>query len=151
MQRHAPRAAEEASECVIRGNAGAVVATQKPPTPSLAGQREQERHGTDEVRSEAGGKQPSLVQSFMDQAQIELLQVAQAAVDKFAGSRRRTRGKVARLNEGHRQAARSGIDRGTGARDTATNDQDVEPLPAQACQVGPASLGRQVGRGNTGH
>src|SRR5690606_2903546 len=103
-----------------------------------------------QVRREPGGEQSSFPQRLLDQAELQLLQVAQPAVDQLAGARRGTGGQVARLDEGDRQATGGGVERGPRPRDAPADDQHVETLAAQPAQVGDAPFGRQCASGEPG-
>ena len=60
-----------------------------------------------------------------DQAELVLLEVAQAAVDQLGGRRRGRAGEIAALDQQHRQAAAGGVARDAGAVDAAADDQQV--------------------------
>ena len=75
------------------------------------------------------------MQRLVHQAELQLLQVAQAAVDQLAGPAGRAGGVVAGLDQGHPESARGGVEGGAGAGHPATDDEYVEPLAAQAAQV----------------
>ena len=76
------------------------------------GQRHQDRHRPDQVRREPGGEQARApCSASCDQAELELLQVAQAAVDQLAGPAGGAGGEVAGLDQGHRQAPGGGVER----------------------------------------
>jgi hypothetical protein len=49
-------------------------------------QRVEERHRPDQVRGQAGEQQAALLEGLADQAEVEHLQVAQAAVDQLAAA-----------------------------------------------------------------
>ena len=70
----------------------------------------QERQHLDEVRRVAA--QPlALGERLVDEADVALLQVAQAAVDQLRGLRRRARGEVVALDERGAQPAGGGVER----------------------------------------
>nr|BFE67468.1 hypothetical protein GCM10020092_007690 [Actinoplanes digitatis] len=79
----------------------------------------------------------------MHEVQLELFEVAKAAVNQLAGSAGRAGGQVAGLDERHAQAARGGIQGGAGAGDPAADDEDVELLVAQPSQIGDAADRRE--------
>ena len=84
----------------------------------------------DEVRRELD-HQLALEQRLAHEREIEVLQVAQAAVDELARAPRRARGVVGLLDQRHRVAARGGVERHAGAGDPAPDDHHVEALAAQ--------------------
>ena len=86
-----------------------------------------ERQRLDEVRRERD-HQLALEQRLADEAEVEVLQVAQAAVDELGGAARRARGVVGALDERDAVAARGGVERDAGAGDPAADDDDVERL-----------------------
>jgi hypothetical protein len=110
----------------------------------------EERHRAHQVRREPGGEQPPLAQRLVHQPELQLLQVAQAAVDQLRRPAGRAGGDVARLDQRHGQPARRGVERGTGPGDAATDDDHVEPLRAQAVEVGHAPDRRQLAGRVTG-
>ena len=67
----------------------------------------------------------ALRQRFGHQAKLELLEVAQAAVDQLGRGRRSRAGKVAALDQQRRQAAAGGVARDAGAVDAAANDEEI--------------------------
>ena len=90
---------------------------------------------------------PALGQRLVHQVQLELLQVAQAAVDQLAGPAGRAGGQVAGLDQGHLEPAGRGVQGRAGAGHPAADDQDVELLVAQPPQVGDAAdRGEPAGR-----
>ena len=92
------------------------------PLDHLLVQRVQERDRLDQVRGELGHEQVAFPQRLVDQLEVELLQVPQAAVDELARPARRARGQVARLHQGHPQAAGRGIQGGPGPRYSSAYD-----------------------------
>ena len=74
----------------------------------------------------------ALGQVLVDEEELLLLQVAQAAVDELRRLRRRARREVVALDEGRAQAARGGVEGHAGAGDAAADHEDVELLVAQA-------------------
>ena len=78
----------------------------------------------------------ALVQRLVDEPDLALLQVAQAAVDELRRLRRRARGEVVALDQRGAQTAGGGVERGAGAGDAAADDQHVEVgrRPADAGQ-----------------
>ena len=89
---------------------------------------DQERRRVDEVRGQLH-HQLALEQRLADQAEVEVLQVAQAAVDHLRGAAGGADGVVAALEQRHRVAARGGVEGDAGAGDPAADDDDLEALP----------------------
>ena len=69
---------------------------------------------------------------FVDEPEVALLQVAQAAVDHLRRLRRRARREVVPLDEAHPQAARGGVERDAAPGDPTADDQHVERLVLHA-------------------
>ena len=84
----------------------------------------------DEVRREPD-HELALEQRLAHEAQVEVLQVAQAAVDELARAARGAGGVVGLLDERDRVAARGRVERDAGAGDPAAHDDHVEALGAQ--------------------
>ena len=72
--------------------------------------------------------QLSLQQRLTDQAEVEVLQVAETTVDHLRGAAGGADGVVAALQQCHRVAARSGVEGDAGAGDAAADDDDLEVL-----------------------
>ena len=70
----------------------------------------------------------ALEQRLAHEPEIEVLQVAQAAVDELAGARRGAARVVGALDERDRVAARCGVQRDARSGDPAADDEDVEGL-----------------------
>ena len=106
-----------------------VVHVQADPDPAVpplrAQRRDQERGRVDQVRRELD-QQLALEQRLADQAEVEVLQVAQAAVDHLRGAAGGALAEVASLDQRHRVAARGGIERDAGAGDAAADHDHVE-------------------------
>ena len=68
----------------------------------------------------------ALEQRLAHEPEVEVLQVAQAAVHELARARRRPAGEVRPLDERDAVAARGGVERHARAGDPAADDQDVE-------------------------
>ena len=106
------------------------------------------RNGTGRTRCGASrvASSPRSVSASWTRPELELLQVAQAAVDQLAGPAGGAGGQVTRLDQGDLQAARGGVQGRTGAGHPAADDQHVEPLAAQSAQVGgPPDRGELAG------
>ena len=84
----------------------------------------------DEVRRQPD-HELALQQRLAHEAQVEVLQVAQAAVDELARAARGAGGVVGLLDERDRVAARGRVERDAGAGDPAAHDHHVEALGAQ--------------------
>ena len=80
-----------------------------------------------QVRRERG-VDLALEQRLADEPEVEVLQVAQAAVDELARARRGAGGVVRLLHQGDRVAARGGVQRHAGAGDAAADHEHVELL-----------------------
>ena len=96
-------------------------------------ERDQERERGDEVRRVVEEALP-LGQVLVDQAELTLLEVADAAVDHLRRLGRRPRGEVALLDEGGLQAPAGGVEGDPGTGDATPDDQDVELLVGEAAQ-----------------
>jgi hypothetical protein len=94
---------------------------------------DQQRQRADEVRRQVD-QQLALQQRLANQAEVEVLQVAQAAVDELAGPAGGARGPVALLEQTDVETPAGGVERGTGAGDPAADDEDVEGLAGHAVE-----------------
>ena len=92
---------------------------------ALAGAvRHHEAHRPHDMRR--GAQQHfTLGQGLPHQAELEVFQVAQAAMNQLGGRRRRVRGQVVLLAQGHAQAAPGRVARDAGAVDAAADHQHV--------------------------
>src|SRR2546427_2701619 len=70
----------------------------------------------------------ALVQGFIDERKVAVLQVAQAAMHQLGGDAARAGGEVALVDQGNSKAAERSIERHPGAGDAAAQDQEVEGL-----------------------
>ena len=68
----------------------------------------------------------SFTQRLVDQANVTVLQVAQAAVDHLRALRRRAAGEVVALDERGTQTACRGVERNADTRDPTSDDEHVE-------------------------
>ena len=88
-------------------------------------------------------RQFTFAQRLADQAELELLEVAQAAVEHLRRATRRPGRVVARLDQRHPQSAGGGVERRAGPDDSAADHDDVElfgPSRSQASALcGPSS------------
>jgi hypothetical protein len=73
----------------------------------------------------------ALEQRLAHEPEVEVLQVAQAAVHELAGARRRAAREVRALDEADRVAAGRGVQRDPRAGDPPADDEDVERLRRQ--------------------
>ena len=109
----ASRSAPALSQMLLRGNrfrAAQLVVEEDArrdvgPFPPPIGQREQERQRLDQMRGQRGQRQLALVQRLADQTELQLLEVAQAAVEHLRRPARGARREVAGLDQGHLQPA----------------------------------------------
>ncbi len=67
-----------------------------------------------------------LEQGLANEAQVEVLQVAQAAMDEFAGAAGSAAGEVGALQQRNAEAAHDCVEGDPCAGDPATDDEDVE-------------------------
>ena len=89
-----------------------------------------ERQRAHQVRRQ-GGQQLALEQRLADQPEVEVLQVAQPAVDELARARGGAARVVALLDQRDGVAAAGGVQRDAGAGDPAADDEHVERLVGQ--------------------
>jgi hypothetical protein len=99
--------------------------------PSLTQARDQERGRIDEVRRHLD-HELALEQRLANQAEVEVLEVAQAAVDHLRRAARGTRRPIGALDDRDRVAARSSVQGDTGSGDAAA-DHDHIPLLSLEC------------------
>ena len=137
LRRNGFRAAELVVEEDARRHVG--------PLPPPVGQREQERQRLDQMRRQRRQRQLALVQRLAHQPELELLEVAQPAVEHLRRAARGAGGEVARLDERHLQPAGRGVERGAGADHAAADDDDVELLAAEPLPGLCALLGAEQG------
>ena len=98
-------------------------------------QRQQEGRGVDEVRGDGLHEQAALVEGLAHQADVEVLQVPQAAVDELARPARGAGGEVALLHQRHGEAATRRVERHATAGDSSADDEHVEVLAGEALQL----------------
>jgi len=85
-----------------------------------------------------------------DEAEVAVLEVAEAAVDEAGGAAGGAAGEVVALHEGHAQAAQGGIAGGASAGDAAADDQDIKGVGREGAQTlgaGGRRRGFLLGRG----
>ncbi len=95
------------------------------PLPGVV-QRVEEGHRPHQVRRDPGEQQAAFLECFLDQAEVEHLQVAQSAVHQLRGPAARAAGEVALLDEGGGESARDRVQRRTRPDDACPHDQHVE-------------------------
>src|SRR3954466_6729375 len=94
--------------------------------PESVGQREQERKRLDQMRRQRRQRQLALVQCLTDQAELELLEVTQPAVEHLRRAARGAGGEIAGLDEGDLEPARRRIESRARADHATADDDDVE-------------------------
>src|SRR5882672_6356530 len=99
----------------------------QPRGPQVRLVRQHELERPDDVGRDAE-QRLALGERFGDEAELEVLQVPQAAVDQLGRGRRGRRGEVALLDQEHLQAAAGGVARDTRAVDAAADDQEIVVL-----------------------
>ena len=73
-----------------------------------------------------GEHQLTFVQSLADQAEVELLEVAKAAVEEFRRARRRAGREISGLDKCDRKPTGRRIEGSSRARDATADDEHVE-------------------------
>ena len=131
---------------VIKEHAGAVVG----PLPNSTSERDEEGDRAHEVRRDRGGVQTALLERLVNQREIHLLEVTQAAVHEFRGTTGSAGGEVALLDKTDREPAGRSIEGAANASDTAADDKHVEFALGHAFEVASALLGVE-GTGFGGH
>ena len=99
--------------------------------------RDDERQRVHEVRRE-GDHQLALEQRLADEAEIEVLQVAQAPVHELARAARGPARVVVALEQRDAVAARRGVEGDPGTGDAPADDDDVELLARERAEGVPA-------------
>lgn len=87
------------------------------------------------MRGQQAQREFPLTQGFADQTELQLLQIAQAAMEHLRRAARSSRGDIARLDERDAQAAGGGVERSAHTHHTATDDDEVEFFVAEAAQA----------------
>src|SRR5438309_926098 len=88
-------------------------------------EREEEREREHEVRRDAQ-QDLAFAHVAAHEAEIEELEVAEAAVDEPCGPRGRARGEVRLLDEGDLESAKGGVARDARSDDAAADDQEID-------------------------
>ena len=96
------------------------------PLPDAVGQRVEEGHRPDQVRRQPGEQQSALLQGLADQAEVEHLEVAQAAVDQLAAAAAGAAGEVALFEQTGVEPAGHGIESRARTNDPAADHEHVE-------------------------
>ena len=91
----------------------------------LAQRRDEERGRVDQVRRELD-QELALEQRLADQPEVEVLQIAQAAVHHLRGAAGGALSEVVALQQRHRITTRCRVERNAGAGDAAPDDDHVE-------------------------
>jgi hypothetical protein len=84
------------------------------------------------VGRDPGEHQLALLERLGDEPDVELLQVAQSAVEELARTAGRAAGEVASLDKRGVEPAGHRVEGGAGAGHAATDDEDVEDSLAEA-------------------
>ncbi|MNQ44563.1 hypothetical protein D3C85_583240 [compost metagenome] len=116
------------------------------PLPPGAGERIEKRLRAGNVRAQDLDHQVALFDRMRHQLEVELLEVAQAAVKGLARTRRSAGGDVTRLDQHHRESARDGIERGARAGHARADHQHVGHAARGFGQVAPPLRGMEPGR-----
>jgi hypothetical protein len=93
----------------------------------LAEGGDEERSRVNEMRGQLD-HQLALQQRLADQAEVKILQIAEAAVDHLRGAAGGADRIVAALQQRHRVATRGGVEGNAGAGDTAADHQHLKAL-----------------------
>ena len=119
-------------------------------TPPRVEQRDEERQDAHEVRRVLE-RALAFVEALVDQPELALLQVAQAAVHELGALRARARREVVALDERGAQAPAGGVERHAGAGDAAADHEHVERLVAEPAERrGPIERRRSRSRPDPG-
>ena len=94
-----------------------------------------------QMRRDLLEQQAALVQRLAHEADVEMLEVAQTAVDQLARAARRAGGEVALLDQSHGQAAARRVQGDAAAGHAAADHEDVERLRREARERRSAGLG----------
>ena len=111
---------------------------------AAAADRDQHLPRAGQVRRQLA-QRVALGRRLANQADVALLQVAQAAVHELGGAAAGAAGEVAALDQPDRQPAQRRVARHPGTGDPAADDQHVEGLVGQAPEVPGAGLRRELG------
>ena len=89
----------------------------------------------------------ALVERFVDEPDLALLEVAQAAVDQLGRLRRRARGEVVALDERGAQPTGGGVEGAPDAGDAAADHEHVERVSARRRRASGRSKAPVITRG----
>ena len=103
-------------------------------------QRDEEREDAHEMRRVLE-RALAFVERLVDEADLTLLEVAQATVHELGALRARARREVVALDQRGAQAPAGGVERHPGAGDATTDHQDVELLVAEPAEDAARSSG----------
>ncbi len=115
-------------------------ATRRGMTPSLVRIGIRNGQQLDEVRGVAA-EPLALVERFVDQADVAVLEIPKAAVDELGALRRRAGGESSRLHQRGAQTSARGVERHARAGDAAADHHDVERLGSQSSSISARSNG----------
>jgi hypothetical protein len=101
------------------------------PLPTPVGEREEKRNGPHEVRTQVREQQRLFATRLANQAEVELLEIAEPPVDQLARPTRSTRSEIALLDECNGEPPRCGIESCAATGDTAADDRDIERFVGQ--------------------
>lgn len=79
----------------------------------------------DEMRGELA-EEIAFAAGFGDEGELTMFEIAEAAVDEFAGTTGSAGGEVGLLDQGDAKTTERGVTRDAGAENTAANDQQVK-------------------------
>ncbi|MPM57096.1 hypothetical protein SDC9_103914 [bioreactor metagenome] len=144
LQRDGLAVGADDGQCVVHADADGAVG----PLDHRRTQRPEEGLGLDQVRGRGGQQQAAFLEGLGDQLEVQLVEVAQPAVDELAGAARGALAPVAGLDDSGAQAPGRGIEGDPGAGDTSTDHEDVELLVRHRLE---GRLTRLAGQPGTGH
>lgn len=107
LRRNRFRATQPVVKKDTRGDVGTL--------PPAFGQREQKRQRLDQMRCQRGQRQFTFIERLTHQPELQLLEVAQPAVEHLRGAARRAGGQVPRLDQRHLEPTGGSIQSASGA------------------------------------
>src|SRR5215211_3776166 len=123
MMRHAAAGAHD----VVHADAKTRVAT----VGHRSHQRVEEGHRLDQMWGQLIKRQRALLERLKDQSEVELLEVAETAVEQLAGSAGGAGREVTGFDQAHTEPTCDGIKRATAAGNASADDKNVEVLAGQ--------------------
>lgn len=138
LRRNRFRATQPVVKKDTRGDVGTL--------PPAFGQREQKRQRLDQMRCQRGQRQFTFIERLTHQPELQLLEVAQPAVEHLRGAARRAGGQVPRLDQRHLEPTGGSIQSASGAHYSAADHHDVELLGSESLP-GDRALCRSQRRG----